>query len=155
MIEVPYNELIPGNNYYITKESPEHRNIIQFGKFTRTDNKPNGDAWTYFNDVKTLHKNIETLHKTNKANKTIKSNKHPIVFVLHDADIYKYEPNLQEWHFYEERANPIQSNIYKDILKSVLKDSYAVEEYSKYIPKTRISKKGGKRTRKNRKTKRK
>jgi hypothetical protein len=62
MIEVPYNELETGTNYYISKGASQHNNK-QFGKFMRTDNKPNGDAWVYFNHVEPVGKTKKSIIK--------------------------------------------------------------------------------------------
>ena len=149
MIEVPYTELIPGNNYYITKGPSEHRNK-QFGTFMRTDHKPNGDAWVYFND-------IETLDKTPKNRKI---SIHTSVFILRDSDLYEEDPSLQEWHFYKEIAASKKNDMYEKVLERILRDENAIKEFSPYIYKSHKSKpvskskKGGKRTKKQRKSKR-
>ena len=148
MIEVPYTELIPGNNYYVTKGPPERGNK-HFGTFTRTDHKPNGDAWVYFNDV-------ETLDKT----KNRKISAYTFVFILRDTDLYEEDPSLQEWHFYKEIAASKKNDMYEKVLERILRDENAIKEFSPYIHKSSKSKpgskskKGGKRTKKQRKSKR-
>jgi hypothetical protein len=147
MIEVPYNELIPDNYYYITKGPPNHANK-HFGKFFTTDVKPNGDAWVYFSDIERLFLNNTPLGPFN-------------AFILTYNSINRNDP---EWHFYKELAQPKERSIYETVLKNVIKDPNAIEEYLTYMPKTRSKKgsktgsktskpkKGGKRTKKQRKT---
>jgi len=139
MIEVPYNELIPDNYYYITKGPPNHANK-HFGKFLTTDVKPNGDAWVYFSDIERLFKNNTPMGPFS-------------AFILTYNSINRNDP---EWHFYKELAQPKKRNMYETVLTNVLKDPNAIEEYLTYMPKTRSktgkSKKGGKRTKKHRKT---
>jgi hypothetical protein len=150
MIEVPYNELIPNNYYYITKGSPNHANK-HFGKFLTTDVKPNGDAWVYFSDIERLFKNNTPMGPFS-------------AFILTYNSINRNDP---EWHFYKELAQPKERSIYETVLTNVLKDPNAIKEYLSMMKETRSktgskkdskkdaekpSKTGGKRTKKHRKT---
>lgn len=143
MIEVPYKDLIADNYYYITQGPPKHPHKT-FGKFMRTDHKPNGEAWVYFSDIEKLSKKKDRPTAPN------------IVYILTNTDIYEDDPSLQEWYFYKELAQPKKRSMYETVLSNVLKDPNAIKEFSTYIPATRSNKgkpkKGGKRTKKQRKT---